>query len=438
MPVIDLIYTDNLWIDYRHHGGSKMEKINSIVFLLLIITSQFILATEVSLDEAYQLALKKTETIPLALSQQRQAEAQVDKARGDFFPTLSASANYLKQNKIIGTTGEYDQGLAKLTLSQSLFAGGKDTAQLNAANANKKVYEYQTLDTKNTLYIQVARAFYAVLSAEHEVTNTKKSIELTKKRMTELQKRKKIGKSRNIEILAAESQHSVLEAQLVAAIGEHQTAKSTFFNFTGLDPNTSLKDDLTLPKEIKTLDSYLTKLEGRPDLLSLRSNLESHNSLVSAAQAEYFPRLDLTANYYFSRLHYSTTSPDWDAGITLTMPLFSQGITKAAVKEAQESKLQAELVFNQKKRNAEVEIHTAYNNMLSSLDQVKALEKAMATTEENYKQQEKDYSYSLATNLDVIQALNALDDTKRALDRTRYQALHAAAELKAVANELEK
>lgn len=415
-----------------------MRKKSTLAFLLLNIITQFLAANELSLDEAYQAALKKIETISLTLSQQRQAEAQADKARAGFLPSLSASANYQRQNKLIGTTNEYDQGLAKLTLSQSLFAGGKDKANLNAANANQRAHEYQTLDTKNALYIQVARAFYSVLSAEHEVTNTKKSIELTQKRISELQKRKKIGKSRNIEILAAESQRSVLEAQLVAAIGEHQTAKSNFFNFTGLDPNTPLKDDLTLPKELKTLDIYLTKLEDRPDLLSLRSNLESQNSLVSAAQADYFPRLDLTANYYFSRVHYPTTSPDWDAGITLTMPLFSQGITKATVKEAQESKLQAELVLNQKKRNAEVEIHTAYNNLLSSLEQVKALEKAMATTEENYKQQENDYRYSIATNLDVIQALNALDDTKRALDRTRYQALHAAAELKAVANELEK
>lgn len=415
-----------------------MRKISSIVFLFMIILASSLQANEISLDEAYQLALKKTESIPLALSQQRQAESQVDKARGEFFPSLSASANYQRQNKVIGTTSEYDQGLAKLTLSQSLFAGGKDKAQLNAAHANQNAYEYQTLDTKNALYIQVAKAFYAVLSAEHEVANTKKSIELTKKRVNELQKRKKIGKSRNIEVLAAESQHSVLEAQLIAAIGEKKTAKSNFFNFTGLDPNTPLKDDLTLPKEIKNLDTYLIKLEERPDLMSLRSNLESQSSMVRAAQADYFPRLDLTANYYFSRFHYPTTTPDWDAGLTLTVPIFSQGITKATVREAQESRLQAELVLNQKKRNAEVEIHTAYNNLLSSLEQVKALEKAMATTEENYKQQEKDYRYSLATNLDVIQALNALDETKRTLDRTRYQALHAAAELKAVANELEK
>lgn len=415
-----------------------MRRMKLIIFLLLMSLATIIVAKEISLEECYQAALKKTETVPISLSQLRQAEAQVDKARGGFFPSLNASANYQRQNKLIGTTNEYDQALGKLTLSQSLFAGGKDKAQLNAANANQKAHEYQTLDAKNALYLQVAQAFYSVLSAEHEVTNTKKSIELTKKRVDELQKRKRIGKSRNIEILAAESQHSVLEAQLLAAIGEQQRAKSNFFNFTGLNPNTSLKDDLALPKEIKSLETYLTQLEKRPDLLSLHSNLENHESLISAAQADYFPRLDLTANYYFTRFHYPTTSSDWDATITLTMPLFSQGITKATVREAQESKLQAELTLNQKKRNAEVEIQTAYNNLLSFLEQVKALEKAVTATEENYKQQEKDYRYSLATNLDVIQALNTLDDTKRTLDRTRYQALQAAVELKAVANELEK
>jgi outer membrane protein TolC len=65
------------------------------------------------------------------------------------------------------------------------------------------------------------------------------------------------------------------------------------------------------------------------------------------------------------------------------------------------------------------------------LDQIKALEAALKSTEGNYREQEKNYRFGQATNLDVIQALNSFQDSKRTLDRTRYLAFSAWAELKA-------
>ena len=74
---------------------------------------------------------------------------------------------------------------------------------------------------------------------------------------------------------------------------------------------------------------------------------------------------------------------------------------------------------------------------MSSTEQVKTLEQAVSTNEQNYTEQEKDYRFNLATNLDVLQALNNFHDTKRSLDRTRYQAMAAWAKLKAEANQTE-
>lgn len=94
--------------------------------------------------------------------------------------------------------------------------------------------------------------------------------------------------------------------------------------------------------------------------------------------------------------------------------------------------------MRQKRRAAETEIHTAYNSYMSALEQMRALERAVQITEQNYKEQEKDYRFSLASNLDVLQALNSLHESKRSLDRTRYRAFTALAELRAAANQVEK
>ncbi len=406
----------------------------TLAFFLVLNPEAF--SAPLTLSTAFKAAVERTETMPIAESRVHEAEAQTDRFHGAFFPELSAGATYERQSTVINTKGKYDQSNTKLTLTESLLAGGRDRANVNAAAANTRAEEFNRTDTRNNLYVQVAAAFYGLLSARREVENIQKSIDLTQQRINELGKRKKIGKSRNIEILAVASQRSVLQAQLVAAVAARRVAKNNFANVTGLDRNTELNDDATLPAEVKNLPALLTKVESRPDVLALGATVESSNSLVSAARSGYFTSLDLQANYYPSRYNYQTTAPDWDAQLTFTLPIFSGGITKASVREAEEVRNQSELFLSQGKRNAETEIHTAYNNLASSLEQVKALEKAVAATEQNYREQEKDYRYSLATNLDVLQALLTYYDTKRTLDRTRYQALSSAAELKAAINEL--
>lgn len=411
----------------------NLKMLGAILFL-----SETLLANSLALDDVYKQALEKAESLRISESELRVSEVQTDKARSDFFPSLSLNSSYLRQNKILPSVNEYDQQVTKLNFSQSLYAGGKDSSMVNAAKANVKSLFYKLEESKNSFYIQVAQVFYAQLSAEREVENTKKSIELTKKRLEELDRRKKIGKSRNIELLAAQSQLSILEAHLLASLGELQVAKNNFYLLTGLDSKISLKEDASLPQENRDLKTLLSSLEQRPDLLALNSHLRSTEELVGAARSEFLPNLDVSANYYLSRTNSSSNAPDWDASLTLTIPLFSKGLTSAEVKEAQERRMQAELLLNQKRRNAETEIKSAYHNFMSFLEQVKALEKAVVATEQNYKQQERDYRFSLATNLDVIQALNTLDETKRSLDKTRYQALYAAAILKATVNELKK
>lgn len=414
-----------------------MHKNTFILNLILMIASIQVGAAGLSLEEVYQAAIKKTESVPIAESLLRESRAQVDQVRGTFLPTLSAGIDYQRQNTRIGSTGEYDQGSTKISLYQSILAGGRDRANLKAYQAMESAQKYNLTDSKNLLYIQVARSFFTLLSAEKEVENTQKSIDLTQRRIEELQKRKRIGKSRTIEILASEAQKSVLQAQLLAAIGERRIAKNNFSNLTGLDRNTSLVDEIDLPKEVRRLDELLSTADKRPDILSLQASLEGSRYRVKAASSSYFPSLDFNANYYPSRYHFQT-GPEWDAMLVLTFPLFSGGIIQAQVREAEEERLQAELVLSQRKREARTEIHTAYNTLVSNMNQLKALEKALKATEQNYHEQEKDYRYSLATNLDVLQALNTYLDTKRTLDRTRYQALDAMAELKALVNEIEK
>jgi outer membrane protein len=395
------------------------------------------LANLITLDDAFKSAMVKTESILLAKSQLRAAEARRDEINGNLLPSLTAGVNYQLQEKNINSVGEKDQATAKLTLSQSLYAGGRDKANLTAVSFDRETQNYNVANSKVALYVVVSRNFYSVLSTAKEVENIKKSIELTQKRIAELRVRKQIGKSRTIEVLAAEAQLAILDAQLLAAQGQSVNAKNIFSGFTGIPNEVPLDDTINLPKEVPSLQNFLSTIGQRPDLLALQSSVKSNEYSKSVAEAAQMPSLDFMGNYYAYRYRAIQSSPDWDAMLVFTMPIFTGGISKARVREAIEKHTQAELQLQQKQKDAELEIHTGYNSLVSSLAQAKALEKALLATEQNYREQEKDYRFSLATNLDVLQALNTFQETKRSLDRTRYEVLSLMAALKAAANQVE-
>ena len=92
--------------------------------------------------------------------------------------------------------------------------------------------------------------------------------------------------------------------------------------------------------------------------------------------------------------------------------------------------------LKKKIRDNEADVRTAYNTLVSSIEHVKALEKAVSITQANYEQQEKDHRFKLATNLDVLSALTSFQDTKRTLDKTRYLVFNSVAQLKSKTNQV--
>lgn len=411
---------------------------NSFKFILFFLISLPgpLWAKVITLEAAFNSAIEKTESLRLVRSKIQEADAIYQQNRGAFFPDLSAQAFYQKQNTTIGSSNDTQASGAKLLLSQSLIAGGRDHANLQVAKLNREAQEFNYQTVKDGLFSAVAHSFYAVLAAAQEVENTQKSVDLIKKRITELNKRIKIGNSRNIDVLAASAQLSILEAQILEAQSQQEIEINNLCNITGLERDVQLKDELKMPTEIKPLAELISRLDLRPDILGLKTSLQASASVITAAKSGNYPSLDLNADYYLNRTPASQTGPDWDAMVTLKIPLYEGGITQATVRIAEEKENQAQLLIQQKRRDAETSLRTIYQTLTSSTAQIQSLEKAVSSTKQNYLEQEKNYRLSLATNLDVLQAFNTYLDTQRTLDKKRFQVLSAFAELKAVTNEI--
>lgn len=397
------------------------------------------LAQAVSLKQAFEAALSKTEGVPLAQSRLSQSQDRVSQAWGEMLPSLSLLGSYLKQNSTASTSGTAsaftlpDQFNSRIVLTQPLFRGTGEYAAISMAKADRRAQEATLEQARVSLYASVATAYYGVLTREQDKANLETLIELTEQRVKDLQERSRIGRSREGEVLTAQAQVAVLKSQMQAARSALDQARDLFALNTGLARDSELEAPASkapVNSSVGKLQDYLQHIEERPDLRALKDQLVLAEQQVSIARSGHFPTLDFTGNYYLRRTGVQSVV-NWDVGVNFVVPIFQGGVVAAKLSEALGKKNEQELLLAQGRRTAENQIRNAFENTRAGLEQIEALEQATRIGERNYKKQVQDYRMGLVTNLDVLQALNTFQETKRSLDQIRFQTFSAWAGLQA-------
>ncbi len=396
------------------------------VILFLFIPTCLWAGQALTLKDCFKAALKRSEVLATQHELVLQAEETYHRAWGAILPTINGSYSYFHQSGS-GFTGSGNtstssgQQTLAVTADQPLFRGFSDFAAVHAAKAFIKAQEQARQWAGMQLYSDVAGAFYIRLAVQKDLHVLDNELELYQKRIKELHDRIKIGRSRITEVLTIQSAQAILRAQREQVFGQLDVAKEVLAFLTGLDTDTPLDDTDDVPSGIGPLESYQSQVNARPDIIAAQRNVDAYKSNVSVARGAYLPSVDLISDYYGERPNRATNGA-WDVEIAVTLPIFTGGITTSKVKTAESQKRQSEIQLSQVQRMALEDIRSLHHNFKSDLAQLSALQGAFNISEKNYKANAKDYEHNLVTNLDVLQALTAYQDTQRSLEKIRYKA----------------
>jgi len=387
----------------------------------LLASIQPAAAEALTLDDYFSHALERSEVVASQTELIRQAEERYQQAGAALRPTVSGVASYtwLDKGARDTTANPTRQPNARLTATQPLFRGFREFALIRQTQALAGALGEDYRNAQMLLFKDVTQNFYDVLSLEQDLRNLHKQINQYLEREQELRDRVRIGRSRSGEMLTVQSTISTLRAQVEQLQAQLATAREAFAFLSGLPAVTPLRDTETLPTSLDTIETYLARLEQRPDVKAVQLRLSAARENVAVARGARQPSIDLNANRYLERKG-SLEDVDWDVQLELTIPLYSGGSLQSRIREAASQSTQAELNVSQVRRQAEQEIRSVYQSVLLDRSQVEALEMATAAARKNYEVQRHDYGLGLVTNLDVLQALTAYQENQRALDRARY------------------
>lgn len=397
-----------------------------VVFTVLAASS----AQAVNFQTIFQTALNKNEKVAQSHEGVVQAEEQIRQARGAVLPNLAFNGSYIRQDlpsdPFARQFSPESQTAARLTLTQPIFHGLSEFAAYRQRQRNLDSQKHIKNMTRVQLYQDVAINYFNILALEADIRNMKEQTSLYAQQVKDLEGRTRRGESNTTEALTAQSSLASLEAEIQLVTGQLAAARELLTFFTGMDANTPLDDvsktGTDLASTLKDVDTYLSRVEERPDVKSAKELTKAAEEQVRVERGGHFPQIDAIANYHLRRPVVFLEDIKWDAELRLTFPLFEGGARQARVREAASKKHVQDLELVRLRRTAIQQIRSHYQNLQVRMAQVASLEKTVSIAEKNYRVLQREFRNGLVRSVDAQVALNQFRFARRTYDQARYAA----------------
>ncbi len=359
-----------------------------------------------SLKEAYFSAVKNSERIAISDQFIRQAENLYRQTWAGSLPSIAYRHEFFWQDRGDPLADRVrDEGMFRAETGQ--LSGYRELAAIRAGRAARRQEEHRFRFAEQLLLRDIAGAFYGYLQAEENVRSTEGLLDSAGKRRKELIERVRVGRSREAERVSQDFQITTLESQLE----ETKRSMASFQDFLSFLIAAPVAQPFSEEPEIKetgSLDSYLARVEKRPDLQAAIEQTKISRQLVRIARSDFFPFLDGTANYYTDRPE-SEKEVEWDASLDVGISLWSWGESRASLNAAHAGLTISELEARALHRQVELDVRNAHRDFVSAQEQIKIKKKAVELARRDYELQIRDDRRGLVTSLEVLESLNRLN-----------------------------
>jgi outer membrane protein len=409
--------------------------IRSIIMLILFVASVRVAAAEtavISLQDAYEAALKTYEGVKISEEGLVQADSRVDQAWSYIYPRLTAFGSYTRFNETLPPNGgtflfqPLGQTQASLVLTQPLYTGGRTLAALRAAKTMRDSSRSDYTTVRQNTLMSVSEAYYAVIRAGKIVDVSRDSLERMErhKKVTEREAATRKTKANVSALLRANTLVNQARINLLTAEDRQKIARQNLNMLTKLPAESSLVDPPAVTAPEGTLAALQeSALRNRDDLTSSKLNTQVAKEFVTITAGGHYPQV-----YAEAGMRYQDSSPTtivdattYYGGVRIQIPIFEGGLMKAEVSEARSKQRQAELSSVLLKRTIENEVQDAYINCqtVNAILETAKVQNGYART--NFDTVESLFSEGLLPSLSLIDAQQALSLSDLELVTATYE-----------------
>ena len=319
-----------------------------------------------SLKDLEELALKVHPGLKKSADEVRKSEAELRIAKQ--YPNPEVEGTVSRQKEVPGP--ETGTGYT-VALSQTLEWPGRRTKRQEAARFGIEAAG-KTLDNEHlTVKARLREIFYRLLADEHFVKIAQENLATAKNLLDLVEKRVRLGESRQLELLKAQVEFHTLEREFQKAktlqAGDRQVLDQFLLGQLG--------PDFTLAGNFATLEGAVplkrwreAALTAHPLLSAQEAAIRQADSTLGAERQAWVP--DVTVKVFHNRdIDLSATG----GGISVPLPLWNRKGGEVAKAAAAKSQARHELALT--RQELETKLATQYSLYETARRQVESFQK---------------------------------------------------------------
>jgi len=398
------------------------------VALVAVLSGMASAAAAETLQEALALAYRTNPTLLAQRANQRALDESIPQARAGLRPQIdvSATANYTRTDgpgtpgvdlnadgdfNDLGESGpsngvtESDSGGASIGLSQTIYSGGRIGHAITAAEANVLGGRENLRSVEQGVLQSVISAYVGVQRDMEILRIRQENLTVLRRQLDESNARFEVGEITRTDVAQSESRLATSEADLANAQAQLSVSRAAYAAVIGQAP-TNLTTPPQLPGVPTDFDAALNVgLAENPAVRAAQYSLQAAEARVAAARSEYLPSARLTASYGGSDDLSSfdlTRRTSFQAGASISVPLFTGGLNQSRVAQALETANAAQINVEGERRGVLQDVSSAYAQVISSRATLTAGNEAVRAATVAAEGVRQEAQVGLRTTLDVL------------------------------------
>jgi len=409
----------------------------SLLFTLLISAgARSQTPVDLSLEDAINSGKENSRMLHVAVLKADAATAKAQEASVALLPTIKFDGSYRRLSDItpfaltfaplIPTPIEINPNIPnvynlKVGLQEPLFAGFRLQSNADAAGYLADAAEAERKGGEADLVLTIVNAYWSLYQAIQVKKFVDENVQRLKSYRADTQNLMKTGMATRNDLLKIDVQLSNARLAQVDAENDVDVAMMNLNNALGQPadrplhitstPATPTLEDSLAITDVLSADVLVGRaLDRRDDLAAMKSRVEASRLGVTAAQAGWWPQVNLTANYVYARPNQrylpavDKFKGTWEVGIGMQFDIWNWGTTLYQTDQARSQLLQSELLLDQLRDNAALEVRRSRLAVVRAANRISVAQEAIDQADENARTTDEKYRNGLATSTDVLDA----------------------------------
>ncbi len=385
------------------------------------------------LDRLVRQAVSDNLDLRAAAARVHEARASLGLSRANEYPSVQAQADATRGEASSPAQPTADGPSTTLgvagTLAYELDLFGRLDRATEAAQARLLDNVFSRDAVRLTVITDVVTTYFQLRGTQAQIALTESTITSRREAYELEQVRYDNGASTELALRQAEAELESARARLPALREQASKLRRALAVLVGTPPRGLLAPERLETRALAALEPAVAVpkllpsglLQRRPDIRAAEAGLIAANADVGAAEAAWYPQLNLEATVGSEGLDvgdlFSGPAALWQLGGTVVQPLLDFGRRSARIEGAKARKEQAELQYRATLRDAFVEVGDALSSLRRAREELDVRARQVAALEEGVALAERRYSEGYSGYLEVLDARRALFEAQ--LSRTQ-------------------